>query len=175
MGTQPNCYGYQKRWPNLGNHVFIAAGARIIGDVTIGDYSSVWFNVVIRGDVERIIIGAESNIQDNCVLHVDYGEKGMLRVGNRVTVGHSAILHACTIEDEALIGMGAAVLNEAVVERRAMVAAGSVVTPRTRVPSGSLFAGVPAKRIRDLSPEELAHFADSAAHYVRYATEHAAG
>ena len=169
----PNCYAYQGVWPTLKEGVFIAAGARIIGQVTLGKHCGVWFNAVIRGDVQQITIGSQSNIQDGCVLHVDHGAKGALQVGACVTVGHAAILHACTIEDEVLIGMGATLLNEAIIEHHAMVAAGAVVTPRTRVPSGTLFGGIPARHIRALSTDEQQAITESAANYLKYAVQHA--
>ncbi len=169
----PSCHVHQGVWPTLEEGVFIAAGSHIIGQVTLGKYCSIWYNAVIRGDVQQITIGAQSNIQDGCVLHVDHGAKGALQVGSRVTVGHAAILHACTIEDEVLIGMGATLLNEAVIEHHAMVAAGAVVTPRTRVPSGTLYGGIPARQIRTLTADEQQAIAKSAANYLRYAAQYA--
>ena len=154
--------------PTIPDSVLVLPGSRIIGDVVIGEGSSVWYNVVIRGDVNYIRIGDESNIQDGSILHVTR-ETHPLVIGNLVTAGHAVRLHGCTIEDETLIGIGAIVLDGAVVERHSMVAAGSVVLPGFRVPSGTLVAGVPAKVRRDLSEEEVGNFAEHARRYVGYA------
>ncbi len=167
--------GYQGVMPELGAGVFVAPGARVIGQVRLGGRASVWYNAVVRGDVAEIVIGAETNVQDNAVLHVDSGDGGQLEIGARVTIGHGAIVHACTIEELVLIGMGAVVLNGAHIETGAMVAAGAVVTPGVRVASGMLYGGVPAKALRELSDAEQAGLAESAAHYVAYAGEHARG
>ncbi len=159
---------YQGVFPTIPDSVMIAPGARIIGDVVIGERSGIWYNVVIRGDANYIRIGEETNIQDGSVLHVTH-ETHPLVIGSRVTAGHAVRLHGCTIEDETLIGIGAIVLDGAVVEERSMVAAGAVVPPGMRVPTGKLVAGVPARVLRDLSAEELASFEESADRYVEYA------
>jgi len=154
--------------PTIPNSVTLFPGARIIGNVVIGERSSIWYNVVIRGDVNYIRIGEETNIQDGSVLHVTHDTHPLV-IGNRVTAGHAVRLHGCTIEDETLIGIGAIVLDGAVVEQGSMVAAGALVPPGMRVPSGKLVAGVPARVLRDLSTVELADFAASASRYVEYA------
>ena len=159
---------YEGVLPTIPDSVMIAPGVRIIGDVVIGERSSIWYNVVIRGDSNYIRIGEETNIQDGSVLHVTH-ETHPLVIGNRVTAGHAVRLHGCTVEDETLIGIGAIVLDGAVVEERSMVAAGALVVPGMRVPSGKLVAGVPARVLRDLSADELANFVDSANRYVEYA------
>ena len=159
--------------PTLGTDIVIMEGVRVIGDVTLGDGVSLWYNTVIRGDVHWVRIGAETNIQDNTVLHVTH-DRFPLSIGCRVTVGHAARLHGCTIHDETLIGIAATVLDGAVVERHAMVAAGAVVPPGTVVHSGTLVAGVPARPIRNLTEEEIADLPMSAARYREYARRHAA-
>ena len=164
---------YLRISPQIAEQVFIAPGCFVIGDVRIAARASLWYNVVARGDVNRITIGVESNIQDGAVLHVD-SDNGALQIGRRVTVGHQAILHACTLQDECLIGMGAVVLDQALIEQHVLVAAGAVVRPHAHLTSGGLYAGVPARRVRDLTADEIAHFAHSAAHYVEYAANHAA-
>ncbi len=166
------CYPYNNAFPHLVPSVFLAPGARVIGRVSIKSNASIWYNAVIRGDVNTIDIGAETNIQDGCVLHVDSGKAGFLRIGDRVTVGHMAMLHACVIEDECLIGMQSTVLDGAIIEQRAMVAAGAVVPPGMRLASKTLYAGVPAKPLRALSPKEIERLAQSAANYIRYARSH---
>lgn len=144
--------------------VYIGAGARIMGDVTIGAESSVWFNAVVRGDTESIRIGRGTNIQDNAVLHADPGFPCTL--GDGVTVGHTAVVHAATIEDNVVIGMRAVVMNGAQIGRDSLVAAGAVVTEGTVIPPGSLAMGMPAKVVRPLRPDEIDRNRLSAAHYV---------
>lgn len=138
--------------PRMGTDVFIAPNATIVGDVTMGEGCSVWFNAVIRGDVNAIQIGDKVNIQDNAVIHCTY-EKHATTIGNNVSIGHSAIVHGCKVEDDVLIGMGAIVMDGAVIGSNSIVAAGAVVLEGTIVPPGSIFAGVPAKKVKDISPE----------------------
>jgi carbonic anhydrase/acetyltransferase-like protein (isoleucine patch superfamily) len=158
---------YQGRVPHLHPSVFIADGVKIIGDVEIDEYSSVWFNTVIRGDVHYIRIGSRTNIQDNSVLHVT-SKTAPLKIGSDVTIGHSVVLHGCTIEEGCLIGMGAIVLDGACIHRDSMVAAGSIVLEGFEVPEGMLIAGVPAKLKRSLTEEEKQFLRQSAANYVHY-------
>lgn len=160
-------FPYLDTYPKLGENVFIAPGAKLIGDVEIGNNSSVWYNTVIRGDVHYIKIGEFSNVQDCSMLHVTNG-KYPLTIGNKVTIGHSVTLHGCTLKDLCLIGMGAVILDGAVVEENSIVAAGSVVKPKFVVPSGKLVAGVPAKVVRDLTPEEIKDLEESAKRYKKY-------
>lgn len=157
-------YGLGNLFPQICPTTWIAPNAAVIGNVQIGEHSSVWFSVTIRGDVDSIVIGDHTNIQDNSVIHVDLGYP--TRIGNYVTVGHNAILHGCTIEDGALIGIGAIVLNGAIIRSGAMVGAGAVVPPGMEVPSNSLVLGTPAKIKRMLSEEEKLHLIDNAKHYV---------
>jgi len=158
---------YKGITPRIHPSVFVAEGAQIIGDVEIGAGSSVWFNSVIRGDVHFIRIGERTNIQDNCVLHVTHDTYPLV-IGSDVTVGHGAILHACTISDRCLIGMGAKVLDDAKVGPYAFVAAGSLVLEHFEVPEGALVAGVPARVKRMLTDEEKEQIVRSAQNYVRY-------
>ncbi len=162
---------YNDKTPIIGRDVFIADGAVVIGDVVIGDRSSVWYQVVIRGDLMPIRVGEETNIQDGSILHVTHPNLPCI-VGNRVTVGHGAIIHACTVEDECLIGMGAVILDGAVVERHSLVAAGSVVRPGTRVPSGHLVAGNPAQVKRALRGEEIEGIHFSVQEYLRLSEDY---
>jgi carbonic anhydrase/acetyltransferase-like protein (isoleucine patch superfamily) len=158
---------YQGVTPKIDPSVFIAEGAHIIGDVEIGKDSSVWFNTVIRGDVNYIRIGERTNIQDNTVIHVT-NKRFPTHIGNNVTVGHSAVIHACTISDYSLIGMGAVVLDDAKVGKYTLIAAGAVVTMGMVVPEGMLAAGVPAKVVRPLTEEERKFLAQSAQNYIDY-------
>lgn len=158
--------------PKLGQRVYIDKTAVVIGQVKIGDDVSVWPMTVIRGDVNHITIGAESNIQDNCVLHVThegpYTPVGVaLKIGKKVTVGHGAILHACEIGDGCLVGMGARILDKAVMQPYSMLGAGSVLTPGKVIPSGELWVGNPAVKRRELSLEERQSLDYSASHYVK--------
>ena len=158
---------FQGELPRIHPSVFLAEGARIIGDVEIGEDCSVWFNTVIRGDVNSIRIGERTNIQDLCMLHVTY-KKHALHVGSNVTVGHSAVLHGATIHDYTLIGMGAKVLDRCVVNSYSLIAAGAVLPEGFIVPEGVLVAGVPGRVIRELRDEERLMFARSAQNYIDY-------
>ncbi|HEY9166828.1 MAG TPA: gamma carbonic anhydrase family protein [Candidatus Kryptonia bacterium] len=153
--------------PLLHESVFVAEGARIIGDVTIGRDSSVWFNAVIRGDVNYIRIGERTNIQDNAVIHVTY-ERFPTFVASNVTVGHAAVIHGCTVEDYCLVGMGAILLDGCKLGDHSLVAAGSLVREGFVVPPRSLVAGVPARVVRELTSDEYDRLARSAQHYVDY-------
>jgi gamma-carbonic anhydrase len=162
---------FQGTSPTIAPDVFIAPTAVVIGDTVIGAGTSVWFNCVIRGDVHEIRIGERTNIQDGTVIHVTGGKLGTY-IGSDITIGHGAILHACTLEDASFVGMGAVILDGAVVESGAMVAAGAVVTPGKRVKAGELWGGNPAKLLRRLSDEEIAFFPVSAEKYVELAAKY---
>ncbi len=159
--------------PRIAPNVYIDESAQVIGDVEIGERSSVWMGVVIRGDVHYIRIGAETNIQDSSVLHV-MKDLHPLLVGDRVTVGHGATLHGCSIESDCLIGMGAIVLNGARVGSGSIIGAGAVVTEGAVVPPNSLFLGAPAKFRRQLGPEDLQEIRRYASNYVEYAAAYVA-
>ncbi|MBI2240054.1 MAG: gamma carbonic anhydrase family protein [Magnetospirillum gryphiswaldense] len=150
--------------PTIADDCFVAPNATVIGDVVIGSGTSVWFSVVIRGDVHEIRIGERTNIQDGTVIHVTEGKLGTY-IGSDITIGHGAVLHACTLEDGCFVGMGATILDGVVVESGAMVAAGAVVTPGKRVKKGELWSGNPAKLMRPLKDEEVAFFPKSATKY----------
>jgi carbonic anhydrase/acetyltransferase-like protein (isoleucine patch superfamily) len=162
---------YAGRWPRLGSRVFLAPGAYVVGDVEVGEDVSFWFHTAARGDVNWIRIGARSNIQDGAVLHVAHRTHPLV-IGAGVVVGHQAVLHGCTIEDGALIGIGARVLDGAVVEAGAQVGAGAVVAPGHRVPAGHLALGVPARVVRPLSSEEALRIVETAARYVALKEEY---
>ena len=164
-------YGYQGKEPRLGKRVFIAPGAVVTGDIELGDDVSIWFHSVARGDVHYIRIGAETNIQDGCVLHVSHLTHP-LHIGRRVVIGHAAVLHGCTVEDGALIGIGARVLDGAVIEAGAQVAAGALVAPGKRVPAGHLVMGVPAKVVRPLTAEEQAAIVANCERYLQVKEEY---
>ncbi len=151
--------------PQIDASAFVAEQAVVIGDVTVGARSSIWFGAVVRGDVFHIRIGADTSIQDNSVLHVTHGQFATT-VGNQVTVGHNVTLHGCTVGDRCIIGMGAVLLDQAVIEDRCIIGAGALVTPGTRIPAGHLAVGSPARAKRPLTSEELAWLQASAAHYV---------
>lgn len=159
--------------PQLGEGSWVADSAQVMGAVTLGDNASVWYGAVLRGDTETIRIGRNSNIQDLCVLHADYGKP--LEVGEDVTVGHQVMLHGCTIGDGSLIGIQAVVLNGAKIGRNCLVGAGSLVTEGKEFPDGSLIMGSPAKVVRELSSEAIERLRASAAGYVRNAQRHRGG
>ncbi|GAA1956927.1 gamma carbonic anhydrase family protein [Kitasatospora viridis] len=164
--------GVGGREPEVAPSAFVAPTAVVLGAVRLGERASVWYQAVLRGDAEEISIGAGSNVQDNCTVHADPGFP--CRVGERVTVGHNAVLHGCLIEDDVLVGMGARVLNGARIGAGSLIAAGAVVTPGTEVPPGSLVAGVPAKVRRPLEPAELDAIKLNADGYLALADLHAA-
>ncbi|MGC3999610.1 MAG: gamma carbonic anhydrase family protein [Anaeromyxobacter sp.] len=157
--------------PRLHPSVFVMEGSAVIGDVEIGEGGSLWFGAVVRGDVNAVRIGARTNLQDQCVVHVT-SHTHPTTLGDDVTVGHRAVLHGCTVKDRCLIGIGAIVLDGAVIGPDAMVGAGALVPPGMVVPPGTLVLGQPAKVKRPLTPEELAHLPVSAAHYVAYAAQY---
>ena len=164
---------FLRRKPVLGKEVYIARGAVVLGDVTIGDHSSVWYNAVVRGDINRIAIGHHANIQDNAVVHL--ADEFACLVGNYVTVGHSAIVHACTVGDETLIGMGAVILDGAVVGEQSLIGAKALVTQGAQIPPGSLVLGAPAKIVRALSAAErsdLKTWAEKYVHNAAYCLHH---
>lgn len=141
--------------PKIPADCYVAENATIVGDVTFGESCSVWFNAVVRGDVNSITIGNKVNIQDGAVIHCTY-QKHATVIGNNVSIGHNAIVHGCIVEDNVLIGMGAIVMDNCVVQSNAIVAAGAVVTQNTVVESGSIYAGVPARKVKDIDASELA-------------------
>ena len=153
--------------PAFGKGVYVAHGAVVLGDVTLGDHSSVWCNAVLRGDINRIVVGHHTNIQDNAVLHL--ADDFPCILGNYVTVGHAAVVHACTVGDEVLVGMGSIILDGAVIGEQSLIGAGALITPGTRIPAGSLVLGSPGKVARELSPQERAKLKTQAEKYVRVA------
>ncbi|MES2883909.1 MAG: gamma carbonic anhydrase family protein [Pseudomonadota bacterium] len=171
---------FEGHTPTLGEGAWVDDSAQVIGDVVIGSESSVWPLVTIRGDVNAIRIGARTNVQDNSCLHVThdgpYSSGGVrLVIGDDVTIGHGVILHACSIGNRVMIGMGSLVMDEAVIEDEVLLAAGSLVSPGKRLLSGHLYRGRPAMMVRALTAEEREQLAYSAAHYVRVKNRHAAG
>ena len=140
--------------PVIGNDCYIAENATIVGDVTMGDQCSVWFNAVIRGDVNYIKMGHKVNVQDGAVIHCTF-QKYPTNIGNNVSIGHNAIVHGCTIHDNVLIGMGAIVMDNCVVESNSIIAAGAVVTQNTHVEGRTIYAGVPAKKVKDINNDQI--------------------
>jgi carbonic anhydrase/acetyltransferase-like protein (isoleucine patch superfamily) len=174
QNTRAQLEAFLRKKPQLGQDVYIARGAVVIGDVTIGEHSSIWYNSVLRGDINRIVIGHHTNIQDNAVIHL--ADEFPCLIGNYVTVGHSAIVHACTVGDECLIGMGATVLDGSVIGDQCLIGANALVTPETRIEAGSLVLGSPAKVVRALTPkerEELKLWAQKYVENAAYCLDHA--
>lgn len=156
-------------FPRFGENCFIAPNATIVGDVVAGNDCSFWFNAVIRGDVNSIRMGNKVNVQDGAVIHCTY-QKTKTIIGDHVSIGHNAIVHGCTLDDNVLIGMGAIVMDHAVIGQNSIIAAGAVVLENTRVEPGSIYAGVPAKKIKDISQELISGEINRIANnYVRYA------
>ncbi len=156
--------------PKLGKNCFVADNAIIVGEVSMGDDCSIWYNAVVRGDVHYIRMGNKVNVQDGAIIHCTY-QKAPTNIGNNVSIAHNAIVHGCTIHDNVLVGMGSIIMDDCVVESNSIIAAGAVLTKGTHVPSGSVFAGMPAKKIKDidksLSEGEILRIANS---YVKYAS-----
>lgn len=171
--TAPLILPFGNKTPRLDATAFIAPGVCLIGDVAIGADSSVWYNCVLRGDVNFIRIGSRTNIQDGSVVHVESGGFAT-EIGDEVLIGHMAMIHGCTLHDRAFIGMGAIVMDGCEVEGDAMLAAGAMLTPGKRLPRGQLWAGRPAKYVRDLSDAEIAGMRSGVAHYVETARAHRA-
>jgi len=154
--------------PQFGNDCFIAENAVIIGDVVMGDQCSIWYNAVIRGDVHYIKMGNKVNVQDGAVIHCTY-QKSPTNIGNNVSIAHNAIVHGCTIHDNVLVGMGSIIMDDCVIEDNSIIAAGAVITKGTRVQSGSVFAGVPAKKVKDISAELISGEIERIANnYIKY-------
>ena len=155
--------------PQFGKQCFFAENVVIVGDVTMGNECSIWYNAVIRGDVHYIKMGNKVNVQDGAVIHATY-KTSPTNIGNNVSIGHNAIVHGCTIHDNVLIGMGAIIMDDSIVESNSIIAAGAVVTKNTIVKSGSVFGGIPAKKLKDISQElisgEISRIANN---YVKYA------
>ena len=154
--------------PQIGEDCYIAENATIVGDVVMGNQCSIWFNAVLRGDVHYIKMGNKVNVQDGAVIHCTY-LKSPTNIGNNVSIGHNAIVHGCTVHDNVLIGMGSIIMDDCIVESNSIIAAGAVVTKGTHVPSGTVFAGMPAKKIKDISADlsvgEVERIANA---YVKY-------
>lgn len=164
---------FLRKPPQLGRGVYIASTAAVVGDVTMGDHSSIWYHAVARGDINRIVIGHHTNIQDNAVLHL--ADEYPCVIGNYVTVGHSAIVHACTVGDECLVGMGAVILDGALIGEQTLIGARALVTQRMEIPPGSLVMGSPARIVRTLTDEErsgLKHWAEKYVTNAAYCLEH---
>lgn len=155
--------------PQFGNNIFIAPNATVVGDVVMGDDCSVWFNAVIRGDVNSIRIGNKVNVQDGAIIHCTY-QKTKTAIGNNVSIGHRAIVHGCTLHDNVLVGMGAIIMDNAEIGANSIIAAGAVVLEGTKVETGSIYGGVPAQKIKDIPPELISGQINRIANnYVKYA------
>ena len=164
-------YPYKGIWPEIADDAFIAPGARIIGDVKIGSQSSIWFNCVLRGDVGKIRIGERSNVQDGSVLHVDSGGNNTI-IGNDVLIGHMAMVHGTTIEDEGFVGINAMTMDGSLIKKNGMLAAGSLLSPGKTVLAGEMWMGRPAKFVRELGESEFRALSKGAAKYVRTKTDY---
>lgn len=158
----------EDKFPAFGENCFIAENATVVGDVVLGSNCTVWFNAVIRGDVNSIRIGDKTNIQDGAVIHCTY-QRAATSIGNNVSVGHNAIVHGCTIQDNVLIGMGAIVMDNAVVQENCIVAAGAIVLENTICEAGFIYAGIPARKVKPVSEEQKINMARTATNYVMYA------
>ena len=169
---------YRGKQPRIHPRAFVAPGARIIGDVEIGQRASIWYNCVLRGDLAPIVVGARSNVQDGTVIHVEGpgegrdGEALPTTIGEDALIGHAALLHGCLIEDRAFVGMGAVVMDRARVASTGMLGAGALLPPGKIVPAGEIWSGRPARPMRLLRPEEIAGMGDQCAHYLEMAEHH---
>jgi len=167
MALVKECRGFT---PQFGEDCYLAENATVVGDVIMGNECSVWFNAVVRGDVNSIRMGDRVNVQDGAVIHCTY-EKTKVQIGNYVSIGHNALVHGCTVEDHVLIGMGAIVMDDCYIESNSIIAAGAVLLEGTRVESWSIYAGIPAKKVKTLSPELFAGEVQRiSTNYVMYAS-----
>ena len=158
----------EDKFPAFGENCFIAENATLVGDVLLGKNCTVWFNAVVRGDVNSIRIGDQTNIQDGAVIHCTY-QRAATTIGSNVSVGHNAIVHGCTIQDNVLVGMGAIVMDNAVVQENCIIAAGAIVLENTICEAGFIYAGIPARKVKPVSEEQKAGMARTANNYVMYA------
>lgn len=165
MALIKNVRGHE---PRFGNNCFLADNATVVGEVTMGDNCTVWFNAVVRGDVHSITIGNNTNIQDGVVIHCTY-QRAKTTIGDNVSIAHNAIVHGCTVGNNVLIGMGAIIMDDALIGENSVIAAGAVVLPGTEVEAGSVYAGVPAKRVKDISDEMKEVILRTARNYPMYA------
>ena len=157
------------KYPQFGKDCFVAPNATVVGDVEMGDQVSIWFNAVVRGDVNSIRIGNKVNIQDGVIIHATY-KKTTVNIGNDVSIGHNAIVHGCTLHEKVLVGMGAIIMDNAVVEKNSIIAAGAVVTEGTHVESGTIYGGIPARKIKDIPHDLISSQIERIAnHYCIYA------
>ena len=163
-------YQFKNNKPKVDDTAFIAPGAKIVGNVELKENTSIWYNAVLRADLNQMVLGKGTNIQENSALHVDTDKP--LYIGDYVTVGHSATVHGCTVKNNCLIGMGAVLLNNTVINENSIVAAGSLVTENKEFPAGSLIMGSPAKVVRELTEKEIKSIQESAEHYMKLAQEH---
>jgi carbonic anhydrase/acetyltransferase-like protein (isoleucine patch superfamily) len=163
---------YRHHTPRIHERAFIAENAVIIGDVEIGEGANIWYGCVIRGDVSHIRIGARTNVQDGTVIHVTESPNTPTLIGCDVTIGHMALLHACTVQDRGFIGMHSTVMDRVVVESESMVAAGALVPPGKTIPTGQVWAGNPARYLRDIKPDERAYITHSATKYAKLGAEY---
>ena len=169
---------FEDKAPRIDPDAFVAPGAQLIGDIVVGAEASIWYNCVLRGDMNRIRIGARSNLQDGTVIHVDPWRPGgppegfPCLIGEEVLIGHLAMVHGCTLHPHAFVGLGAIVMDGCVIEGDAMLAAGAMLTQGKRIPSGQLWAGRPARYVRDLRPEDVAGMRLGVAHYAELARQH---
>jgi carbonic anhydrase/acetyltransferase-like protein (isoleucine patch superfamily) len=154
--------------PQIGKNCFLAENAVVVGEVTMGENCTVWFNAVVRGDVHSISIGNNTNIQDGAIIHCTY-EKSKTVIGSNVSIAHNAIVHGCTVEDNVLIGMGAIIMDDSIIGTNSVIAAGAVILPGTKVEPGSVYAGVPAKRVKDISDDMKAVILRTSRNYPMYA------
>tara|TARA_Y100001968_G_C19240412_1_gene659125 strand:+ start:117 stop:620 length:504 start_codon:yes stop_codon:yes gene_type:complete len=164
-------HNFGRKSPNIGNNCFIADSADVIGDVTIGNDSSIWFGTVARADMHYIKIGSKTNIQDNCTVHVTTDIHPTI-IGDEVTIGHNVIVHGCTVEDRCLIGMGAIIMDGAIIGEGSLIGAGALISPNTIIPPKSLVVGLPGKVLRQVTDEEFNEIIDRAQHYIDFAKKY---
>jgi carbonic anhydrase/acetyltransferase-like protein (isoleucine patch superfamily) len=163
-------YDLSKFKPTYGQRVFIAPGAQVVGNITLGDDTSVWFNATLRGELQPVRVGTRTNIQDNSVLHV--GGRGACVVGDNCTIGHGVVLHGCTLGNLVLVGMGSIILTDAVIGDNCIIGAGTLILEHVQIPSGKLVVGHPARIIRDIKPKEIEMLKKSAENYVAFKNEY---